>query len=115
MKNCRIPSSFLPSCRSTNFMSVRTVRSFRYRTHRVLLPGVTYADTVHSLNLSIALKYLIRISTTTHSIRYHIHQVLFPHLIFDNIQTRIRNHLYHMPVLSSPYAHRPSARVLCGT
>lgn len=57
IRNARIPSSFLPSCSSTNFMSA-------HRHHHVaqkpyfLLPGVMNADTVHSLNLSTDFRYL---------------------------------------------------------
>lgn len=60
MKNCRIPSSFLPSCNSTNFVSdIYVVIALFFAGDPLhLLPGVTNADIVHSLNLSIALKYL---------------------------------------------------------
>lgn len=42
MKKLRIPSSFFPSCNNKNFM----------------FPGVTKADTVQSLNLSTAFRYI---------------------------------------------------------
>jgi hypothetical protein len=110
-RNSRIPSSFLPSCSSTNFMS--RVRHLAVQHHMdFLLPGVTNADTVHSLNLSIPLKYLLGISTPSTPSPQHPHHVLFPHLVFHDIQTCIRDHLYHMSILSSPYPHRSSTRVL---
>lgn len=66
MKNSRIPSSFFPSCSSTNF----------------ILPGVTNADTVHSLNLSIALKYLNHstLSIIGHSAKHTSRSVSSSHL-----------------------------------
>lgn len=66
IKNCRIPSSFFPSCSSTNFISMHrsVTTAFPYMRIFFLLPGVTNADTVHSLNLSIVFKYLEFISFT---------------------------------------------------
>ena len=69
VKKALIPSSFLPSCNKTNFMSfvitiISTIdHSPHFRGSR-LLPGVTNADTVHSLNLSTDLRYLIRIKSS---------------------------------------------------
>lgn len=62
MKNPRIPSSFFPSCNNRNFMSVIYHQSTsKYNVLRSSLPGVTNADTVHSLNLSTAFRYLITV------------------------------------------------------
>jgi len=60
-----------------------------------LLPGVTKADTVHSLNLSIAFKYLAQmLQCVPYILGPDIHGIVRPHGFLYNIQTRIRNHLH---------------------
>lgn len=64
MKNARIPSSFFPSWSKMNFISSQWLPSQLGCNASPLdsLPGVTKAETVHSLNLSTDLRYLHRAS-----------------------------------------------------
>ena len=61
IKNARIPSSFFASCNRMNLVSTRNQRSVSTQIIRYPLPGVTNADTVHSLNLSTPFRYLCTI------------------------------------------------------
>ena len=67
------------------------------------------ADTVHSLNLSTDLRYLLIVSDTINARFFcsRSHPIVSPDDLFNNVQTGISNHLDHMPILAP--AHSNSA------
>lgn len=84
-KKLLIPSSFFPSCSSSSFTSTYQPTNHQYSTRRRVsegsegnvLPGVTNAETVHSLNLSTPFKYipapsLLITSSTTSKLAFAI-------------------------------------------
>ena len=114
MKNDLIPSSFFPSCNSTNFISERfnsVCTIIKQWCRYFLLPGVTKADTVHSLNLSTDLKYLSRLNHHCHRVStyscttIYAHCVLLAHHVLDHIQAGISDHLKDMSVLSTSHTY----------
>ena len=78
-----------------------------------LLPGVTNAETVHSLNLSTDLRYLsinCYPSTAVTPFLFHLHPVVPPHHILNHVQARISNHLDHMPILTPSHSNSAPLR-----
>ena len=78
-----------------------------------LLPGVTNAETVHSLNLSTDLRYLsinCYPSTADTPFLFHLHPVVPPHHILNHVQARIGNHLDHMPILTPSHSNSAPLR-----
>lgn len=112
MKKLRIPSSFFASCNNKNFMSIQGQLPYTILLIVHPLPGVTKADTVHSLNLSTAFRYLHTVSRRLYNLLFHPHPTVLAHHILNRIEARIRNHLNNMSVLPPTDAGRLTGRVL---
>lgn len=88
-----------------------TKRLLQETSQPLLLPGVTNAETVHSLNLSIALKYLNEGSQRKSSMRSDkitVHRRIQFDRLIDHVQTGVGDHLDHMPILTCPHGCRSS-------
>lgn len=105
--------SYLRATAQTSYLCYHQYNNHPHFRGSRLLPGVTNADTVHSLNLSTDLRYLIKSNQLLYTavdapaFCFHLHPIVSPHHIFNHVQTRIGNHLDHMPILSP--AHSNSA------
>ena len=113
VKNPRIPSSFFPSCSSTNFMSCYYLSAqWTWPPQRLLTPRRNksghspFIELVHGFEIPI--RFCLALSNDmTHLRDHHSHPIVSPHHLLNHVQTRIGDHLDHMSIL--PTAHSNSA------